>query len=129
MNLFSKYSIADKVVFQPIPHNHDLTNAYLNSSLLIYPSLYEGFGLPIIEAFTCGCPVITNNISSMPEIGGDAAFYCDMSNPEEISKSIEALVADKDLSDKLIKRGLERATQFTWENCVQQTKGVYKDLV
>ncbi|MCX7917546.1 MAG: glycosyltransferase family 4 protein, partial [bacterium] len=106
----------------------DLPLLYNGCDIFIYPSLYEGFGLPILEAMRCGVPVITSNVSSMPEVAGDAAILVNPEDEEEIGAAIIKLLDDRELRDKLIKKGLERSKIFTWENTARQTLKVYKEL-
>lgn len=103
----------------------DLPLLYASAELLLYPSLYEGFGLPIIEAQASGCPVVTSNISSMPEIAGDGAIFVDPYEIEDIANGIKNA---KKTREKLIKSGYENARRFTWEKTAQQTADVYKRL-
>ncbi len=103
-----------------------LFDLYHNAIALIYPSLYEGFGLPITEAMSCGIPVITSNITSMPEVGGDAVHYVDPYSVESIKKGMEKLLSDEPYRRSLIKKGLERYKQFTWEEAAHKTIEVYE---
>jgi glycosyltransferase involved in cell wall biosynthesis len=82
---------------------------------LTYVSYFEGFGIPIVEAFKCGTPVITSNVTSMPEVAGNAALTVDPFSPEDIASAMGNILYDKELRDKLIERGHERAKLFTWD--------------
>ena len=95
--------------------DRDLPALYRNSSFFVYPSLLEGFGLPPLEAMSCGCPVISSNSSSIPEVTGDAALLINPSSEEEISKAMERLYFSHDLRMELSKRGLRQAAKFSWE--------------
>lgn len=106
----------------------ELPLLYSSAKLLLYPSLYEGFGLPILEAMACGTPVITSSISSMPEVAGDAALLVDPLNERDIEKKLEILLKDNILREDYIKKGLTRAKKFSWEKCAEQTAKVYKSL-
>ena len=88
---------------------------YQGALCLAFPSRYEGFGLPPIEAMACGCPVIVSRAASMPEVCGNAALYCDPDLPETLAAGIRRLLCDRDLRTKLILRGTERARQFSWD--------------
>lgn len=99
---------------------------YSCASALVYPSLYEGFGLPVLEAFACGVPVITSNVSSLPEVGGKAAIYVDPTSLEEIKQAIDLVQSDKGLREDLIKKGLARAKEFTWDKCADETINLYQ---
>lgn len=104
----------------------DLPALYSGSECFVYPSLYEGFGLPILEAMNCGTPVITSNISSMPEVSGKAAVLVNPEEAEDIAEGIkEALEKRKDL----IKKGKERAKEFSWEKTAKETLKIYQEAV
>lgn len=96
---------------------------------LVFPSLHEGFGLPIVEAFACGCPVITSNISSMPEVAGDAAILVDPFDEAAIASAMTRLSDDAALRESMIKRGLERARSYSWEKTARLTLGVFEGLI
>lgn len=116
-------------VHQVLPDDLLIKKLYTNARAFIFPSLYEGFGLPVLEAFSCGCPALLCNSSSLPEIGGDAALYFDPSDPVSFSNALERLLSDEPLRTRLISRGHERLKQFSWENTAKATKKVYEDLV
>lgn len=103
----------------------DIPGLYSGAKALIYPSLYEGFGLPPLEAMACGCPVIVSNTSSLPEVCGDAAYYIDPYSTESIAEAICKLARDENLRNNLRQKGLERAKLFTWDKTAQ---GVYEVL-
>ena len=106
-----------------------LASLYSNASALVYPSLYEGFGLPVLEAMACSCPVISSSTSSMPEVVGDAGEYCDPSSLDDIRRAVECVVYSSTRSDDLIKRGLERVQLFGWKKCAVETIDVYTEIV
>lgn len=106
-----------------LPFLFNLADAFL------YPSLYEGFGLPPLEAMACGCPVLTSNISSLPEVVGDAAITVNPHCVEEISDGILTLVNDKEKKEALSKKGLTRAKMFSWEKCAQETIKAYSEML
>lgn len=103
----------------------DIGKVYREADALIFASIYEGFGMPIVEAMACGTPVITSNCSSMPEVWGDAVLYVDPYTPQEIADSIAHLRNDKKHREELIKKWLERAKQFTWESVAKQVLSHY----
>ncbi|MCM8767436.1 MAG: glycosyltransferase family 4 protein [Candidatus Omnitrophica bacterium] len=107
----------------------DLTILYKEADIFTFPSLYEGFGSPILEAMRCGVPVITSNISSMPEVAGDAALLINPEDEDDIANAILKLIEDKELRENLIKKGLERVKLFTWENTAKKTLKVYNELM
>lgn len=107
----------------------DLPHLYAGADLFLNTSLYEGFGLPLIEAMSCGIPVIASHASCFPEIAGDAALLVDPLNPQEIAVAIENLIGSKPLRNDLIDRGLRRAANFRWNTAAHQTLKVYDEVV
>ncbi len=99
----------------------DLPALYKSAAIFIYPSLYEGFGLPVLEAMSMGTPVIASKASSIPEVGGDSVLYCNPYSIDDIAQNIAMLLEREDLRDKLRVRGLQRAARFSWEECVRDT--------
>ena len=106
-----------------------MKHLYENACAFVFPSLYEGFGLPILEAFSCSCPALLSNSSSLPEVGADAACYFDPIDPESLIQSVETVISDDHYREKLIKKGLERVKLFSWENTAQATKKIYDNLL
>ena len=102
--------------------------AYANAMAFVYPSLYEGFGLPPLEAMSAGCPVLASNTSSLPEVVGDAALSFDPKQVDAIRDGLERIAQSAGLRRDLIQRGHERRKLFTWEQCVQQTLDVYRKI-
>ena len=96
---------------------------------LIFPSLAEGFGLPVIEAFAAQVPVITSNTTSLPEVAGDAALMIDPHDVEAISQAMTRLIADDALVSELKVKGLARAKTFTWDACSNRTLDVYREVL
>lgn len=96
---------------------------------LVYPSLYEGFGLPPLEAMACGCPVIVSDVASLPEVCGDSALYCDPRREEDIGDRISSLVGDAALRENLRRKGLARAKSFTWDDTARRTHAVIAGLL
>jgi glycosyltransferase involved in cell wall biosynthesis len=97
----------------------ELRALYQHASCLVYPSLYEGFGLPPLEAMACGCPVIASRVASLPEVCGDAALYCDPQDPADIAGKIRSLLHDDGLRLDLRRRGLERSAGFRWSRSAE----------
>ena len=122
-----KYGVGDRVRFLDSVTDEDLPALYKNALCFCLPSLYEGFGLPILEAMQYGCPVATSNISSLPEAGGDAAVYFNPEDPEDIAKSLESIIQNSELRDKLIRKGYEQVKKFSWEKSAKQTLRVLED--
>lgn len=102
---------------------------YQQASSFIYPSLYEGFGIPLLEAMNFDCPVICSNTSSMPEVVGDAAVQFDPKDSESIADAMEAVIADPGLQVDLRRRGRKRLDAFSWQQCASQTLDVYRKLL
>jgi glycosyltransferase involved in cell wall biosynthesis len=96
--------------------------------LFVYPSLYEGFGFPVLEAMACGAPVITSNTSSLPEVAGQAALLVDPTSLEELSAAIGRVLENQELRNQLRARGLEQAARFSWERTARETLSVYESL-
>ena len=99
---------------------------YARSEAFVFPSLYEGFGFPVLEAMACGAPVITTNVSSLPEVGGDAALYCDPGDAEALAQHISSVLADRALAAALAEAGYRQAARFTWRQTALETLGVYR---
>ena len=108
--------------------DEDLAVLYNGATLLVYPSFYEGFGLPVLEAMACGTPVITSNTSCLPEVAGNAAITVDPYDVEALAGAMHRVLADADLQQDLRRRGLERAAGFTWERTAQETVQVYREV-
>ena len=106
----------------------ELSALYSAADVFVFPSFYEGFGLPVLEAMACGCPVVTSNASSLPEVGGDAAIYCDPADVTGLSDAIEHIVSDPDLRSRMIAAGHDRARRFTWRSCAEATLSAYREV-
>lgn len=101
--------------------DNELKSLYSQAACFIYPSLYEGFGLPPLEAMSSGCPVIVAHAGALPEVCGDAALYCDPSNPQDIADKISFVMSDMNLKKQLAKKGIARSKMYTWEKCALGT--------
>lgn len=106
-----------------------LVNTYHQADLFLYPSLLEGFGLPVLEAFSCGVPVVTSHSSSLPEVAGDAALLVNPQSPEDIAHAVKVMMERPELRRQLIQRGLKRVKMFTWEKTAKETLKVYQNLL
>jgi len=104
----------------------DLATIYSLARVFVYPSLWEGFGMPILEAMACGCPVVTSNLSSMPEVAGEAAVFVDPYSSEDVARGVAVAWEDAPLRDRLVALGRERAAQFTWARAARETVAVYE---
>lgn len=123
-----KIGVEDKVRFAGYIDKDDISAVYSMATVFVYPSLYEGFGLPILEAMACGTPVITSNTSSMPEVAGTAAEFITPTDTEEITEALRRVLEDETLMLDMRRRGLERSSKFTWERCARETLEVYKKV-
>jgi len=116
-----------KIIFTDyVPPGEKINALYSGASCLVYPSLYEGFGLPVLEAFICGCPVVTSNVSSMPEVAGRAAILVNPRSVKDIAQGIREAFEKK---EKLVKAGLKQAKQFSWEKTAKETLKVYEEAL
>jgi len=104
----------------------DLPAMYHAASLLVYPSLFEGFGIPLVEAMSCGCPIVCSNTTSLPELVGDAAVLVNPYDVEGLANAIWRVLNDRDLRADLVAKGLARARHFSWEKAARQTLQVYR---
>lgn len=128
-SLVSRMNLEKEIVFTGVVSGEELFRLYNSAALFVFPSLYEGFGLPPLEAMACGCPVITSNTSSLPEVVGDAGVLVNPYDVNELAKAMERVLEDGDLREKLIKKGLERVKLFSWQKAASQTLEVYESLV
>lgn len=120
--------LSNKVVFTgfiPVEHMPLFYNA---AEVLAYPSFYEGFGLPPLEAMSCGIPIIASNATSIPEIIGDAAYYIDPYNIDELFLAIKEVLNNKELRKDLVEKGLNKCSEYTWEKTAEETINAYKAL-
>ena len=110
-------------------NDNELAKVYNLATLFVFPSFYEGFGLPPLEAMACGTPVISSNLTSMPEIYSNAAEYFDPNNIEEMKNKIALVLKDEELQNDLIARGLERANAFSWERSANEHINLFKEIL
>lgn len=106
----------------------DLPLFYSAADAFVFPSLYEGFGLPVLEAMACGCPVVASNRASLPEVAGDAALLVDPEQPDALAQAIERILSDLSFREMLIARGHARVRQFSWAHCAETTLAAYRSL-
>lgn len=118
----------DEVIFTDFISEADLPAVYNLADLFVLPSFYEGFGLPILEAQACGCPVITSNISSMPEVGGDAALFVDPYDIKGLAEAMRRILTDDKLKAEMIKKGFLNLERFSWEKTAQATLQVFEEV-
>jgi len=127
--LAQKSGYKDDIIFINYVELEDLNIYYSAAELFIFPSLQEGFGLPVIEAMASGTPVITSNVTSLPEVAGEAGILVDPLNIEEIAKSMNKVLTDENLKNNLVAKGLTQSQKFTWARTAEQTKEIYFKLL
>ncbi|MBD1914969.1 glycosyltransferase family 1 protein [Leptolyngbya sp. FACHB-60] len=107
----------------------EVAYCYKNADVFAYPSLYEGFGLPVLEAMTLGCPVVTANTSSLPEVAGDAALLVDPTSVEDLAEALGRVIGDRSLRQAMIAQGYQQAAQFSWTRTAKLTLAAYRSLL
>ena len=127
--MFKSLKIKNEQIKNYLGDDRFLSYLYKNATAFIYPSLYEGFGMPILEAMNLNCPVISSNTSSMPEVYGNAALAFDPTKKDELADCLKAIVFDTDLRKNLIDKGKARASLFSWDKCARETKSIYSKLL
>ena len=110
-----------------MPDEH-IPGLYAHASMVVVPSLYEGFGFPVLEAMAAGTPVVCSNTSSLPEVAGDAAIFFPPSDQYALAGAMESLIQNRSIVGQLRQKGLEQARQFTWRRAAEQTIGIYRDV-
>lgn len=118
----------DRIRFIGYIGDEELPELYSAADLFVYPSLYEGFGLPPLEAMACGTPVIVSNRSSLPEVVGDAGILVDPEEIDDIAGAMERLLQKTSLREELSGRGLQQAGKFSWQRCARETMSLYKEI-
>jgi glycosyltransferase involved in cell wall biosynthesis/SAM-dependent methyltransferase len=126
--IVAKLELGERVKFLGYVEEPDLRALYNAAKLFVYPSIFEGFGLPPLEAMACGAPVITSNTSSLPEVVGDAAILVNPYNSEELCEAMRTVLCDDDLRSTLRSKSLERAKLFSWERAAKETLAVYEEI-
>lgn len=124
-DLVRRLEIKRDVVFTGYVRDEELPLLYNACDLFVFPSLYEGFGMPVLEAMACGVPVLTSNTSSIPEVAGDAAILVDPTDTEQMTRGIQQGLEDDALRERLRRAGPARAAQFSWEKTARETLEVY----
>jgi len=114
LRLIEHLQVRERIDFAGLVPESKLPALYRGARALIFPSLYEGFALPVVEAMACGTPVVTSNVSAMPEIAGDATLLVDPSSVQQIVDAIQQIMSDTSLREQLRERGIARASQFSW---------------
>jgi len=127
--LFTDFNITDRVFHYHILSDEFLAYLYQNALVFVYPSLYEGFGLPVLESFHCGCPAIVSNTSSLPEVAGQAAIYINPKDKNSIKNAVEKIIYDENLRQVLINKGYKQEKKFSWQKTAKQTKVIYESVL
>lgn len=120
-------NILNKVVFTDFVTDEELVALYNGASAFALPSIYEGFGIPLLEAMACGVPIVTSNICSIPEVVGDAALFADPYSVTDLSQCILQCLTNETLQEELIEKGKKQVKLFTWENSAKETIAIYKE--
>lgn len=123
--LIKQYGLEENIIRPGQIEDDDLVAFYNLATIYVQPSLYEGFGLPVLQAFACGAPVLSSNKGSLPEIGGDSAVYFDPANKDQFVTIATGLLENRSLRSKLSRLGLQQASKFSWEKAVKETKDIY----
>ncbi len=126
--LFSKLGISDKIIHRDAD-DKSLSLLYKKALAFVFPSVYEGFGIPILEAFSCGCPCLLSNTSSLPEVGSDAALYFNPLIESSIETAVSRIINEPELRTTLINKGYERIKEFSWEKTAKKTFQLYNEVL
>jgi glycosyltransferase involved in cell wall biosynthesis len=123
-----RLGLREEVIFAGYVSDAELAAYYSSAIALILPSLYEGFGLPLVEAMACGCPVIASNCSSLPEVAGDAGLFVDPHDIDGLAQAMRRTVTEPALREQLMAKGFERVQHFSWDRAAQETLRVYRKV-
>lgn len=110
-------------------NDEKMANIYRYASVFVYPSKYEGFGIPLLESMYYKCPIVASNVGSLPEIGGNAGLYFNPDSVEELSACISKIINDRNVSDDLKRKGIEREKFFSWDKCARETYDFYREVL
>jgi alpha-1,3-rhamnosyl/mannosyltransferase len=126
--LVREKNVQDVVHFYRGVSHDDLVKFYNAAHAFVFPSFYEGFGIPVVEAMKCGCPVLTSTVSSLPEVGGDAALYVDPDDTDALKEKIRQIMEDDSLRQSLREKGFLQAAKFTWKRTAELTYEGYRKI-
>lgn len=124
-NAFNQCVFKDRIIFTGYVDIRTKRKLYSNACAFVFPSLYEGFGIPVLEAMACGCPVITADNSSLTEVGGDAAIYVDAYNTEQLAYEMERILKNDSLKKQMIEKGFVQKDKFSWNRTAEQVEKIY----
>ena len=128
MGVVDGLDLRDEVIFTDFVPDTDLPAYYSGAEIFVLPSLYEGFGFPVLEAMACGCPVITSDTSSLPEIVSESGIMVNPTQINSLTQVMRGVLSDDKLRNELIRRGLEQAKRFSWERAAEETLEVYNQM-
>lgn len=123
-----EYHLENDVIFPGYLEAEDLKKMYAIATVFVFPSLYEGFGIPPLEAMACGCPVVSSNVASLPEVVGDAGILIEPKNARKIADSVVSLIENDQIRNMLVERGLRRAEKFSWQHSAQAALRVFEKM-
>jgi glycosyltransferase involved in cell wall biosynthesis len=127
--LIARLELEDQIIFTGFFPGEDLKHLYHCAELFLFPSFYEGFGLPILEAFACGIPVVTSTAGALPEVAGDAALLADPDDPDEIASAVNKLLSDNHIIEEKRQKGFEQVEKFSWEESARLTLDLFTKLL
>jgi len=128
IEVIDSLNLNGRVIFTKVVSKKNLRAYYSKAKCLVLPSLYEGFGFPPLEAMACGCPVITPNSSSLPEVVGEAAIKVPPQDIERLAEALKKVLTNKELRKSLIAKGKAQAVKFSWDQAAEKTLEVYKEV-
>ncbi|MFC1749339.1 glycosyltransferase family 4 protein [Pseudomonadota bacterium] len=123
-----KYDLKNDVIFPGYLEDKEVRNLYKSAAVFVFPSLYEGFGIPPLEAMSCGCPVVSSNVASLPEVIGEAGLLIDPKNAYRMADAIMSLLESEEIRKKFIERGLVQAKKFTWQDSANKAYEIISNL-
>jgi glycosyltransferase involved in cell wall biosynthesis len=128
-SLMDQLGVTDRVKHVQVTTQGELARWYHFALVFCYPSLHEGFGMPLLEAFACGCPVVASATPSFQEVAADAAEYFDPTDPSSVRSSLEKVIADPQQSENLVHKGHDRLKSFSWDRAARATREVYQTAI
>ncbi|MFC1749387.1 glycosyltransferase family 4 protein [Pseudomonadota bacterium] len=129
LKVADELQVTKDIIFTDLVNEDELIALYNAAAAYVFPSLYEGFGLPPLEAMKCGTPVVTSNVSCIPEVCGDNAIFFDPHSPEDIAEKVYKVVSQPSLQEEMIKKGLKHVKQFSWTSMAEKTLELYNEAL